>query len=206
MDQSDINILDVVGDGTFAESVLEKNVASKCVVLDRQTHSGKHAANIETVTIPFEQYSTEGKFGIITFFEGPEPIKNPDSFLGKLHELLRDDGICVMSTPNSVGYEILTLKGDSHLCFFDHVSISNTNSLKALLERNGFELLHMETNGCLDVEDIIKDSTKELDCLMQFMHEKHPEMLKDFQAYLQDNKKFSTMRCVFRKKQGYEKP
>jgi len=41
-----------------------------------------------------------GSFDVVTAFEIIEHLDEPDSFLGSAAELLRSDGVCVLSTPN----------------------------------------------------------------------------------------------------------
>lgn len=85
------------------------------------------------------------KFDLITLFHTIEHIFNPKETLSKLTSLLKEDGMIILSTPNSnsLGFKI----GSSRWFHLDtprHLAIFNVNNLFALLKENGLEVISLK--------------------------------------------------------------
>ena len=66
-----------------------------------------------------------------------EHVFNPDAFLSEIHRILRDDGKLILTVP---------FVWDEHEQPFDYARYSSFG-LKALLEKNGFRVIHYEKIG-----------------------------------------------------------
>jgi SAM-dependent methyltransferase len=79
-----------------------------------------------------------------------EHLENPSNFLREAHRVLKDDGLLIVSTPNSsfllsVLADILFLK---HFYFNDtHINLFNPRIMYKLLRYNRFELKKMLSGG-----------------------------------------------------------
>jgi SAM-dependent methyltransferase len=96
---------------------------------------------LETAAWPGES------FDIITVWDVLDHLLDPDPFLKRCHELLTRDGLCFIRTPNiSLHLPRMRLKklvwgmrpGTSYLQARDHYHHYSTESIRRLLERNGF--------------------------------------------------------------------
>src|SRR3989344_6299354 len=79
-----------------------------------------------------------------------EHLENPSAFLKEAHRVLKDDGLLIVSTPNSsfllsVLADIFFLK---RFYFNDtHINLFNPRIMYKLLRYNGFELVKMLSGG-----------------------------------------------------------
>lgn len=82
-----------------------------------------------------------GHFGVITFFHVLEHLPRPGIYLDRARELLADDGLLVIEVPDcsSPGFRFLV---ERSFCFDypHHLLFFSPASLRALLERHGFEV------------------------------------------------------------------
>lgn len=86
-------------------------------------------------------------FDIITVWDVLDHLLDPDPFLKRCHELLTKDGVCFIRTPNvSLHLPRMRLKklvlgmrpGTAYLQARDHYHHYSADSIRRLLERNGF--------------------------------------------------------------------
>jgi SAM-dependent methyltransferase len=193
------------GRGEFIEQMQEMNLFfEKNIIIEPQPLE-INVPDTEIFNGIFEDYHSNEKADLITAFEVIEHIIEPDRFLNNVHSNLSEKGIFVLSTPNIDGFETSVLKEKSHSCWFDHVRLYNTESLKILLNRNGFDLLDISTPGELDVEIVNRVYlNKELDLsdnsALKFLLEEGYKYKDEFQNYLINNKLSSHIKCVVKKK------
>lgn len=95
----------------------------------------------------FEEFSSSKKYNCLTLIDVLEHVHDPLSFLQKAHSLLEKDGLLYVQVPSVFGCKI-PWGHEAGLPF--HFWHFEYKSLKILLDRAGFELLHYET-GILGV-------------------------------------------------------
>lgn len=98
------NVLDVACGCGYGTSLLAEKAASVIGVdLDPVTikYANKYfnAPNIKYLCSNLVNFDTKNKFDVITSFETIEHIKEEKAYLNKIKELLREDGIFIVSTP-----------------------------------------------------------------------------------------------------------
>jgi cyclopropane fatty-acyl-phospholipid synthase-like methyltransferase len=188
----------------MAECLAEKNLFDSITVVEPQSLE-INLPKIKVINAFFEDCKLTEKFNVITSFEVIEQVINPDKFLSKIRDSLNDNGIFIFSTPNINGFETSTLRGLSTSVRFAHVRLYNLKSIKILLERNGFEVLDLQTPGELDVEMVYKRFTDgklsiENNPALRFLLEDGYIYREQFQAFLQKNLMSSHMKGVAKKK------
>lgn len=129
---------------------------------------------------------------------------DPDGKLKKIHNLLKEDGILLLSARTGCGFDILTLKGKNKNIYpYEHISLPSIRGFRILLERNGFDILEITTPGLMDVK-YVKDSTGELDEEEMFVKhlllESNDMILHEFQRFLQKSCMSSFVRILAKKK------
>ena len=108
--------------------------------------------NVEVITNGFDALEkSERKFDTVFAWELIEHLLEPDNFLRLVRNVLKDGAPLILSTPNERSIETRKLGTDSSNILFDHVRLYNPNSIKILLERNGFKVMQICTPGLLDV-------------------------------------------------------
>ena len=92
----------------------------------------------------FENKFNENYFDAITFWHSFEHMNEPETILYKTHQLLKTDGILLISVPNynSIG-RILFNKNWFHLDAPRHIFHYTENSLKRLLYNSKFEVIYV---------------------------------------------------------------
>lgn len=139
------SLLDV---GTFdgALPVYASRIGIESTGIDINTtfiQAGIQSKNGEDCTLiggmAFEDYSTDKKFDCVTATEIIEHVIDIDGFIKKVHGLLNDDGIFIISTPHRDGQYGLT-NHDPH-----HIRHYNEEMLKNDLEKY-FNIKHITVN------------------------------------------------------------
>lgn len=93
---------------------------------------------IEVIIDSFENIKLKRKFDLIIFNHVLEHLKDPEEILNKSKNLLRDEGLLLVSLPNFDSINPILLP-EEHLWHF------TPTSLRILLEREGFNLLYLKT-------------------------------------------------------------
>ena len=83
-----------------------------------------------------------------------EHLHSPNLFISKAHQLLPNNGLLLLTCPNSLGLDILQLQQHSPSVDCEHVNLFNIESLSLLLKSHNFSVVHSETPGQLDSEYI----------------------------------------------------
>ena len=139
------NLLDVgCGSGKFltAASPLFENVYGIEVSVQ-----GQKLLKIKKINFNnsfFETKYNNNYFDAITFWHSFEHMNEPETILYKTHQLLKTDGILLISVPNynSIG-RILFNKNWFHLDAPRHIFHYTENSLKRLLYNSKFEVIYV---------------------------------------------------------------
>jgi len=202
------------GSGIFLEEMLKKRKFASLIAVD--TNSICCAAcrkrGVDAVQSTFEK-SKIRDISVITAFELIEHLFDPLRFLLYCHSSLRDNGMLFITTPNIMGFDLLTLgslsdniSGPTHLNYF------NTSSMRILLERAGFHVLEILTPGKLDVEIIrekalsgVLDLTSQ-PFLKKIILDGDDKVRKDLQRFLNSHLMSSHLWAVAQKKKSVRKP
>ncbi|MDD5090815.1 MAG: class I SAM-dependent methyltransferase [Candidatus Wallbacteria bacterium] len=91
-------------------------------------------------------------------FELFEHLHCPESFLARLHDLMRQGELFIFTTLSGTGIDIRVLwEKSKSVSPPHHLNFFNPWSIRTLLERCGFSLLEVSTPGKLDI-DILRNS------------------------------------------------
>ena len=144
------NLLDLgCGPGTFLRvargcgwKVTGVELSAPSIAYARQTGLQIEAARIEDIT------GYARTFDAVSIFQTIEHMEDPLAVLTKAREMLRQDGILVISTPNRkslagrlLGKRWFGFYNDEHLFFFDQ------QSFEALVRNAGFEILSVQIDS-----------------------------------------------------------
>lgn len=95
-----------------------------------------------------ENFDAANPYTLITLFDVIEHIPEPDKAFARLHDLLEEDGIVVMVTPN---YNSLQRKITGKRWFqykpIEHIQYFTKETLAAFAERNGLQVVHSRSCG-----------------------------------------------------------
>lgn len=153
-------LLDVgAGYGTFCEQAVKDNRFRRVIGVEPDPSPAKFCRekNIEIIKDFIENVEQKEIADVVTSIENIEHVFSPKTFLQKIYNILKVNGLLVLSTPNIKGFDLLILKDKSdNTAAPDHLNYFHPNSIKHLLENNGFEVLELITPGKLDVELVRK--------------------------------------------------
>jgi len=159
----------------FPRSVLKEKIQPKSKVLDIGCAFGYFLKlcddyNLETYGLDISEYAirkakkttkaklylkdindgleifSDGFFDLVTLFDIIEHVKNPCSLLTEVHRILKHGAKMVITTPN-INAIAKVLKGSQWVGFSDpsHLYLFTPDSLKFLVEKNGFMVTKLET-------------------------------------------------------------
>ena len=88
-------------------------------------------------------------FDLITLWASIEHLHNPDLFLEKAHDELKDGGLLYISTCRSGGLNFMRLYGQDwrFYNFPEHLYFFSQASIEKLLEQKGFKIIQYATYG-----------------------------------------------------------
>ncbi len=104
----------------------------------------------------FMKAQVQGQFDAVISLQCIEHIPNPDAFVKKIKELIKPDGLAVISTINSGGMIYTTAKllnkigihaGYNRLFSEHHIHHFTNPSLRRLLEKNGLRVLSQQNHN-----------------------------------------------------------
>ncbi len=127
------------GGGSFVKKIAQ-NFRSIVVTGYDQNPQSKLSLDHTTITlISDESLIGENQYDMVTAFQILEHLENPFLALKKLHASLKDNGILVISVPNTLGpirhFPFALTEIPPH-----HVNRFNAPSLKVFLANGGFEI------------------------------------------------------------------
>jgi 2-polyprenyl-3-methyl-5-hydroxy-6-metoxy-1,4-benzoquinol methylase len=108
-----------------------------------------------------DEYETNLKFDIIMAWGVVEHVLDPNGFLQKVRDLILPNGLFVSEVPHGESFLIdmsrkIGMDPKRILMGEQHIVLYSTEAYINLHERNGFELVHLQTNG-LDVSTTFKE-------------------------------------------------
>jgi 2-polyprenyl-3-methyl-5-hydroxy-6-metoxy-1,4-benzoquinol methylase len=97
---------------------------------------------------PLSEVETDHRFAVVAFIDSLEHFDQPVDGLRKAWELLQDRGIVAVMVPNIDSWFARITKTNWHLLLpEEHLFYFSSGSLRLMLEKAGFEVLHMGTGG-----------------------------------------------------------
>jgi len=142
------NVLDVgCGDGALLLSIAKARPDLKLIGLDiqfnQETRKDLESKGIECIEEPFEKCVLAKKCGLILMNQLIEHLWDVKKALSKIGQLLTDNGVVSISTPNSKGYDFRFFKKNcwGGYYFPRHLNVFSSDSLKQLLEDMGFAVV-----------------------------------------------------------------
>jgi 2-polyprenyl-3-methyl-5-hydroxy-6-metoxy-1,4-benzoquinol methylase len=205
------SILEVgAGFGTFCEELASRTIFEKIVAIEPTPSLAAtcRQKGITTIEKPIEeiQLSENDKFDVVVNFEVIEHLFSPFDFINHCKKLLKPNGLFVVTCPNGLGFDIITLKEISNTIDHEHVNYFNPESLSLLLEKCGFEILEASTPGVLDA-DLVRNAVLEnkyslenQSFLKTILIDQWEKLGGNFQDYLIENKLSSNMWIVAKSK------
>jgi len=196
------------GFGTFCEVLSEQGYFERVIALEPSPGLAKTCRDkgLEVIESPIEKLDgLKDSVNVIASFEVIEHLYSPEEFLTKCYELLKTNGLVVISCPNFYGFDIATLKEVSNSIDHEHLNYFNPDSLSLLLEKVGFEVLETITPGKLDA-DIVRNKVLNKEFyiddnpfLENLLIDKWDELGEKFQEFLAENNLSSHLWAVARK-------
>ncbi len=151
-------IVDVgAGYGTFCEEMRAVGGFRRVVALEPEPHLAQTCRDkgLEVIEGRVEEAPLEG-LDAVTSFEVIEHLFAPRDFVRRCASLLSPGGLFVVTCPNVLGFDVTVLGPGSGAVDPEHVNLMHPESLAALLESEGFEVLERQTPGRLDAELVRK--------------------------------------------------
>lgn len=179
--------------GSFCAEVKQLDIFDQIIALEPTPDLAAtcREKGFQVIESPLEQVTSTGIVDVLSAFEVIEHVFDPSMFLAKCRDLLRDEGMIILSCPSSKGFDTLVLGVDAGAYDHEHVNYFTPTSLPLLLKRCGFTVVDTQTPGELDV-DLVCKAVKSGRCsLPRFFNEllvmRGPETHSAFQSFLANN-------------------
>jgi SAM-dependent methyltransferase len=195
-----------LGYGSFAELAKESGLFRRTLTIGPGAELAGACKNTLAYAIDTIASGTAvPEADVAVAFDLIERVGKPEGLLTAVGALLAPNGLLVLSCPNALGFDILTLGARCPAIDGEHLNLFTPNSLALLLGRCGFEVVEIETPGNLDVE-IVRDAALngEFDLtghrfLKEILIDDWERCGRPFQDFLSQNKLSSHMWCVARR-------
>jgi SAM-dependent methyltransferase len=153
------------GYGTFCEEVARLGF-DRVIALEPEPHLAQTCRDkgLEVIEAPVERAEFEAD--VITSFEVIEHLFSPRAFLERCAEVLRAGALLILTCPNVRGFDVEMLGELSATVDAEHLNYFHPESLGALLERCGFDVVEALTPGRLDAE-LVRKRAPDLDPFLQ---------------------------------------
>ena len=186
------------GYGTFCEEIKKLGYFKKVIALDP---SPEHCQIYKKKSLNYIQNTIEeaelNNVSVITNFELIEHLYCPQNFIKASFKALSPGGLFIITTPNINGFDLLNMgKLHDNIGGPYHINLFNIDSLRKLLEKEGFNMIEFLTPGQLDSE-IVRNAilSGELDvlnqpCLKFILIDQWDNIGKIFQNFLIENNLF----------------
>ncbi len=203
-------ILDVgAGYGTLCEIAKKDGKFERVIGVEPNPSPANicRSKGIEVLEDFIENVQAKAIADVVTSIENIEHVFDPKTFLVSIYNILRKNGLLVITTPNIKGFDLLTLKDKSdNTTAPDHLNYFHPKSMRFLLENCGFEVLEIKTPGKLDAELVRKKALAgvitldDQPFLKRILLDEWQSYMESFQQWLSDNELSSHMWVVAKKK------
>lgn len=145
------------GTGELIAAALELGCEVEAIEISkRQARRLTELLGIDIHCMDFLNFSTSQKFNIVTMGDVIEHVTNPSAALEKAHELLEDNGILWISTPNfESGFSRIMKYNDPMWNEPYHITYFSYSGFEKLLREKGFEILgysiSQRYNGSMEI-------------------------------------------------------
>jgi SAM-dependent methyltransferase len=93
-----------------------------------------------------DELSLKPDYDIVTLHQILYGVPDPVKLLGDIYELLHDDGVLYVNTPNSDSYAVKTFQGKAnHFYGYTSLNVFNYDSLSYLADKTGFRVQSFRT-------------------------------------------------------------
>lgn len=195
------------GFGIFCEEVTRRGLFDRVVAVELTPDLAERCRSrgIEVIESPIEEVDPQVvKADVIASFETIEHLFDPHGFVSTCRERIKPNGLLVLSCPNMLGFDTMTLGPISKSVGGEHINMFNPGSMARLLSRAGFEVLSLDTPGKLDAELVRKAildgryEVKDQPFLTHVLVDEWEALGGPFQEFLSANKLSSHMVAVAR--------
>lgn len=141
---------------------------------------------------------------LISLFEILEHQSNPFNFFLDAHNALCSEGLIVITTRSSSGFDIQVLWENSTIFPVEHMNLISIEGIRILLKKIGFEILEVSTPGQLDVQMVERVLHQQkmtyIPYFIKYFLKHRSEFEKNrLQQFLQENLLSSHLRIVAKK-------
>ncbi|MDD5276532.1 MAG: class I SAM-dependent methyltransferase [Methylovulum sp.] len=100
----------------------------------------------EPLAMTFEDYQTNGKFGVVVMSQVLEHLLEPDQAIKKVSGLLSPGGVFACAVPNYSSFLVKLLGTKDNACLWvpEHVNYFTESGLRALVERHDFHIVKVQ--------------------------------------------------------------
>lgn len=195
------------GHGTFLEELKRRKVFKSVIGIEPSPTWAESCRErgIEIIEQVIEEIPKGTlKANVVVNFEVIEHLFSPRDFVRACFNILDKKGFLILTCPNIKGFDIQILGVLSHTIDAEHINYFHPDSLKYLLESEGFKVIEKQTPGVLDA-DIVRNKVLEEnfdlknDFLKTVLLDRWEEVGENFQTFLQENLLSSNMLLVAQK-------
>jgi 2-polyprenyl-3-methyl-5-hydroxy-6-metoxy-1,4-benzoquinol methylase/ribosomal protein S27E len=195
------------GFGTFCSELAREGAFARVIALEPAPDLAAtcRERGLETLERMFERHVLPApSVDVVAAFEVLEHVFSPPEFVSTAAEVLRPDGLLVVSVPSIQGFDTLVLGRDANAVDHEHLNYFTPDSLALLLERHGFEVEELLTPGRLDV-DLVRRAHEaglvDLDDqpFLRHLLLERPDLHEAFQDFLADHRLSSHLWAVGRR-------
>ena len=106
-------------------------------------------AGLNVITGDYLKTGFNNKFDLITLWASIEHLHRPDKFLAKIHNELKPEGLLLISTCRTGGFNFMKLFGKRwrFYNFPEHIFYFSRSNIKYFLEKSGFKMTGYKTYG-----------------------------------------------------------
>ena len=186
------------GSGLFTQIVAQSNYFSKVTALEPSLSLAKQcqARGLKVIPTAVEDVDLSVQADVVASYEVIEHLFSPQDFLKQVAKLLNPGGLCFITCPNSLSFEVLALGKNSTTIGATHLTLFNPKSISILFEACGLKVLNIATPGLLDVSLVKKGIEQGASINSTFLEHVLETAPEQFQSFLQENNLSSHMWVV----------
>jgi SAM-dependent methyltransferase len=135
--------------GCLLAAVRDRGWDARGVEICRESAEyGKSTYGLDIAVMPLEgAHFPDAAFDLVHASHLIEHLNDPAGMLRESRRILSDEGLLVLTTPNSDGLQARALGGEWRSAIFDHLWLFSRRNLAALLAANGFRVVRAKTWG-----------------------------------------------------------